>query len=341
MPDTPPSNLPVPKAFAPTNAPAPRVVVLSGLSGAGKQMAARYLEDMKWRVVDNLPPRLLPLLVDEREQATHSEHFTGLCAVCDVRGGRIADLLPSLELLAEAGTRPVLVFLEASDEELVRRFKETRRTHPLFDQSGGVLPAIAEERGLLASVREQADLVIDTTDLHPADLRGRLVEAFAPPALGGLGQAAQQQPLTVTVASFGFKHGVPLDADLVFDVRFLRNPHYDDTLRPHDGRNKAVEDYVMADERTGSFLERLYDLVGWSLPHYVSEGKAYLTIGIGCTGGRHRSIVVAEKLAQFVRDRGYPVLVQHRDVGRVKASASMATSKTPLAPNTPSTKAGA
>jgi UPF0042 nucleotide-binding protein len=337
MPDTSPNSLSASQAFAKANAVFSRVVVLSGMSGAGKQLAARYFEDMKWRVVDNMPPRLLPLLVDEREQSAHGEsgQHTGLCAVCDVRGGRISDLLPSLELLAETGTRPVLVFLEASDEELVRRFKETRRTHPLFDSSGGVLPAIACERSLLGLVREQADLVIDTTDLHPADLRGRLVEAFAPQHLGGLGQASRQQPLTVTVASFGFKHGVPLDADLVFDVRFLRNPHYDDMLRPHDGRNKAVEAFVMADERTGSFLERLYDLVGWSLPHYVSEGKAYLTIGIGCTGGRHRSIVVSEKLAQFIRDRGYPVLVQHRDVYRVKASGSGPASDTPLAPNAP------
>lgn len=321
-------NIPRPKTDVAARYPA-RVVVLTGMSGAGKQLAARHFEDMRWRVIDNLPPRLLPLVLDERDQhdTNDSQEELPLCVVCDVRGGRIEDLLPALATLEEAGTRPTLVFLEASDEELVRRFKETRRTHPLFDQAGGILPAIAEERRYLGVVRERADIVIDTTDLHAADLRARLLDTFA------LTREDRQHPLTVTVASFGFKHGVPLDADLVFDVRFLRNPHYDDTLRPFDGRTEAVERYVMADERTEAFLERLYDLVGWSLPHYVSEGKAYLTVGIGCTGGRHRSVVVAEKLSRFLRERGYRVLTQHRDVGRIKAQSA-----DPLAPNAPQTQ---
>lgn len=295
----------------------PRIVVLTGMSGAGKALAARYFEDMRFRVVDNLPPRLLPLVAVEK-RGTGQDGAEGdqagddapLCLVCDVRGGRIADLLPALDLLIENGGRPTLLFLDASDEALVQRFKETRRTHPLFlSAGGGILPAIARERELLAPIKERADLVVDTSGLAPADLRHLLLDGFAAPE-------HRQHPLTVTVASFGFKYGTPLDVDLLFDVRFLRNPHYVDALRPYDGRDSAVEEYVMGDDRTQCFLERLYDLVGWSLPHYVSEGKAYLTVGIGCTGGKHRSVVVAEKLARFLRERGYRVISQHRDAHR-------------------------
>lgn len=283
------------------------------MSGAGKQLAARYFEDMGWRVVDNLPPRLLPLMVGaEAHNGVDSDNpFPPLCLVCDVRSGATDDLLPAVERLRAIGNATVsLLFLEASDSSLVQRFKETRRTHPLFLEASGILPAIARERALLGSVREQADMVLDTTGLAPSELRGLILDAFG--AEGSL----RQHPLTVTIASFGFKHGTPLDADLLFDVRFLKNPYYVDELRPIDGRCAPVEQYVMEDERTGGLLDRLYDLVGWSLPHYVDEGKAYLTIAVGCTGGRHRSVVVAEKLAGFVSARGYRVLTQHRDVDR-------------------------
>jgi UPF0042 nucleotide-binding protein len=282
------------------------------MSGAGKQLAAKYFEDMGWRVVDNLPPRLLPLLLEEHK---HETSPAPLCLVCDVRGGRIADLQPALDVLTENGVAPTLLFMEAADDALVRRFKETRRTHPLFLETRGILPAITEERLLLAPIRERADIVMDTTGLAPGDLRGLLLDAFAADG------APRHHPLTVTVASFGFKHGTPLDADLVFDVRFLRNPHYEPSLRALDGRDEAVERYVMDDDRTSCFLDRLYDLVGWTLPHYVSEGKAYLTIAIGCTGGRHRSVVVAEKLSRFLSDRGYRVLTQHRDADRDRERA--------------------
>jgi len=286
-------------------APQSRLVILTGMSGAGKQLAARYFEDMKWRVVDNLPPRLLPELV-----RSEGEAGVPLCVVCDVRGGHIADLIP---VLSDLRGNVTLLFLDAADEELLFRFKETRRPHPLFDSAKGILPAIEAERHLLYPLRERADIVLDTTGLSPQDFRSALTEAFA--ANGEL----RQHPLTVTVASFGFKHGIPLDADLLFDVRFLRNPHYNDTLRPRDGRDTEVEAYVMADEKTPCFLERLYDMVGWSLPHYIAEGKAYLTVGIGCTGGRHRSVVVAEKLAKFLQERGYRVLLQHRDLARERS----------------------
>ena len=282
---------------------AKQLVVLTGMSGSGKQLAAKFFEDMGWRVIDNLPPRLLPGLV-----ASESDP---LCVVCDVRAGSgINDLLPAVADVRAAEVPVTLLFLETTDEMLVQRFKETRRTHPLFLSCKGMFPAIQAERALLRPIKTAADKILDTTGLATADLRAELLDLW--------GDTEQrQQPLIVTVCSFGFKHGLPLDADIVFDVRFLRNPHYVDALRAFDGRHEAVENFVMADERTPCFLERLYDLVGWSLPQYVSEGKAYLTVAIGCTGGKHRSVVVAEKLSRFLGERGYRVLLQHRDVGRL------------------------
>lgn len=276
---------------------AARRVVLSGLSGAGKQLACLCFEDMGWRVVENVPPALIAPVLEEIPSEP-------LCLLSDIRSGQIESLLPALESLPEALT---VVFLDASDESLVRRFKETRRPHPLFKATGGILPAIAAERDALASLKARADVVIDTSGLSASELRGLLTEHFGE-------KGHPPTPLTVTVASFGFKHGTPLDADILFDVRFLNNPYYVEELRGKDGRNPEVEAFVMADERSGEFLEKLYDLVGFTLPHYVAEGKAYLTIGIGCTGGKHRSVALAEKLGQFLSERGYRVLVQHRDV---------------------------
>nr|WP_309687728.1 RNase adapter RapZ [Armatimonas sp.] len=276
------------------------VVVLTGMSGAGKQTAARSFEDMGWQVVENIPPRLFsPLFAGMPKDEP-------LCIVNDVRSGEFEALPAGILSLSVV---PTLVFLDSSDEILIRRFKETRRPHPFFFEAGGILPAIALERARLTSLKEQADLVIDTSGMSMPELQAFLRERFAAPE-------HQQQPITVTVASFGFKHGTPLDADLLFDVRFLRNPYYNQALREKDGRDEEVRVFVEADERTGAFLERLYDLVGWSLPHYIAEGKAYLTIGIGCTGGKHRSVMISEKLSAFLKALGYRVLTQHRDVER-------------------------
>lgn len=276
------------------------LVVITGMSGAGKAAAAKVFEDMAFVVVDNLPPTLLPALVAEPPGAR-------LVVVTDARAGEaFAGLEAALNDVRAAGVKPVILFLDADDQTLTRRFSESRRPHPVA-ADGGILDSLAAERVLLESVRAQADKTLDTSNLSLNELRNALQADFGP-------TPDKHGGLTITLTSFGFKHGLPLDADLVFDVRFLANPHYVAALKPCDGRDPEVKDYVLADPDSGPFLEKLFDLMAWSVPRYVAEGKAYLTVAIGCTGGRHRSVVVAETLRDFLQSRGYAVQVQHRDV---------------------------
>jgi len=285
-----------------------QLVVITGMSGAGKASAAKVFEDMAYTVVDNLPPILLPELVEKCQAAGAQPPGERLAVVIDARSGSfLVGLEPALALARQAGVRPVVLFLDASDGVLIQRFKETRRKHPLFEDQGGILGSIRAERALLEDIKEGSDKVVDTSDMGAHELRSLLLSEFAP-------AQDKNQGLIVTVNSFGFKYGLPLDADLVFDVRFLVNPHYVDDLRPYDGRNQIIEEYVMRDPDSGLFLGKLYDLMDWSVPRYIAEGKAYLTVAIGCTGGRHRSVVVSEKLGEHLRGLGYRVLVQHRDV---------------------------
>ena len=287
-----------------------QLVIVTGMSGAGKATTAKVFEDMAYTVVDNLPPILLPELVGKCLTAGEQPPGERLAVVMDARAGSfLMGLEPALALVRQAGVRPVLLFLDASDGVLIQRFKETRRKHPLFEGQGGILGSIRAERTLLEDIKEGSDKVVDTSDMDAPTLRNLLLTEFAP-ALD------KNQGLVVTVNSFGFKYGLPLDADLVFDVRFLINPHYVDDLRPYDGRNQIIEEYVMRDPDSSLFLQKLYDLMDWSIPRYVSEGKAYLTVAIGCTGGRHRSVVVSEKLGHHLQELGYRVLVQHRDVSK-------------------------
>ena len=279
-----------------------QLVVVTGLSGAGKASAAKVFEDLGYTVVDNLPPGLLTDLVTQPPAER-------LAVVIDARSGAfLAGLDAALAAVREEGVRPTTLFLDASDAVLVQRFKETRRRHPLFDGHGSILGSVQAERAVLENIKEDADKVVDTSDMDVHGLRNLLLTEFS--------ADADTQGLIVTINSFGFKYGLPLDADLVFDVRFLVNPHYVDDLRPYDGRNQLVEEYVMADPDSSLFLTKLYDLMDWSIPRYTSEGKAYLTVSIGCTGGRHRSVVVSEKLGDHLRASGYRVLVQHRDVNK-------------------------
>jgi len=286
-------------------APRPMVLVITGMSGAGRSTASDTLEDLGWYVIDNLPPALIGP-VSELASAPGSS-VTQLCLVTDVRGREFfADLEGAIGELRGSGADVRIIFLEADDEVLVRRFEETRRRHPA-DTGGGLLSGIANERRLLADLREHADLIVDTSEDTVHELRDQIIDLLSGPMAVGL---------QVTVMSFGFKRGTPREADLLFDVRFLPNPHWVDDLRQLNGRDPEVRDYVFGQPMAGPFLARLEDLLDVTLPGYVAERKRYLTIGIGCTGGKHRSVAIAEHIAAHLADRAdLSVRTVHRDLG--------------------------
>jgi RNase adapter protein RapZ len=283
-----------------------RFVVITGLSGAGKSYAIKCLEDLGYFCVDNLPTTLIPTFA---ELCLGSQREIRKVALgVDVREGEyLVHLLENLQELRSRGHSPEVLFLEAADEVLVRRYHETRRRHPMAGE-GNVLDGIQAERKALAHLREGADRILDTSGLTVHQLRQRLVELY--------GSASRSDGLTVSLVSFGFKHGIPYDADLVFDVRFLPNPHFVDELRTMDGRDRAVADYVFAQPESRDLLARLQDLVGFLLPLYRREGKAYVTVAIGCTGGRHRSVAIVEALRQDLERHELAPLIRHRDLGR-------------------------
>ena len=279
--------------------------IITGLSGAGRSEVAHSLEDLGFFVVDNLPPALLPKMA---ELTLRPGSPTRVAIVVDARGGVFfGELSKALEELRELHADARIVFLEASDEDLVRRYDATRRRHPLAP-ADRVVEGIRKERQILAHLRGDADLVIDTSGLTPNELRDRVRDAFA--------DSSRQDGLQISILSFGFKYGAPRDADLLFDVRFLPNPHWVPELRPHPGTSPDVRDYVRGNDLYATYLERLEALLEVSLPGYVAEGKSYLTIAIGCTGGHHRSVVVAEDLAAWVRAKGLTAVLIHRDLER-------------------------
>jgi RNase adapter protein RapZ len=282
-------------------------VVIAGLSGAGRSQAADILEDLGWFVIDNLPPTLIPK-VAELAQAPSSN----IARVALVVGtGRYhAEVLPALRTLRALTPRLRLLFLEASTDVLVRRYESTRRRHPLGseDAQHSLAEAIEAERALLEPVKADADVVVDTSDLNVHELKTRVHELFA----DDLGESSMQ----TTIASFGYKHGLPLDTDLVIDCRFLPNPYWVEELRDRTGHDEPVRRYVLDRDITRSFLDEVGRLLDLLLPAYVAEGKSYLTIAFGCTGGRHRSVTIAEQVAASLRERGYDLKVKHRDVGR-------------------------
>jgi UPF0042 nucleotide-binding protein len=282
-------------------------VVITGFSGAGKSQAMACFEDAGYFCVDNLPPEMISSLA---ELFTHEGSKVEKAAVvCDVRGGEYFEgFARVLEGLEQSGVRHRLLFLEAGEQVLIDRFKETRRRHPLAT-TGSVASAIARERQLLQPLKERADVSIDTTDLSAARLRKVVADKMLPHGTVG--------KLAVTFMTYGFKHGAPRDADLLFDVRFLPNPHYESELRDLTGLDQPVIDYVESSDGIDEFYERLVPLLDYLLPSYVREGKAHLTVGIGCTGGRHRSVVIGEHLKRLYAERGdYLVDVVHRDVDK-------------------------
>ncbi|MDH4140023.1 MAG: RNase adapter RapZ [Coriobacteriia bacterium] len=285
----------------------PELVVITGMSGAGRSETIHTFEDLGYFCIDNLPPSFIRQLVDLT--ALPGNRIRRLAVVCDVRGQAFFDeLAGELKRLADGGVTFHLLFLEASDEVLLRRFKETRRRHPLCDETGSVAEGIQAEREALSGIRGRADLVVDTSDLRPQDLRRVLKERFFS---GNLAST-----LSITVTSFGFKYGVPSDADIVMDVRFLPNPYYNHELRERTGLEQVVRDFVLGREETGEFLGKWYELLATLAPGYLMEGKTHLAVALGCTGGMHRSVVLAEETAEYLRDLGYSVATSHRDIGR-------------------------
>jgi UPF0042 nucleotide-binding protein len=285
-------------------------VVIAGLSGAGRTTAANVFEDLGWYVIDNLPPALIHQVADLARRAGTGGPGEGRVVLVVGRSAVGEELLTEVEQLRTGGERVSVIFLDAPDDVLVRRFEDRRRRHPFSgaEERRAVAESIAAERSILEPVKAGADLVIDTSELNVHQLRDRLFELFA--------GARPVDSLTVSVVSFGFKHGLPLDADIVFDVRFLPNPHWVPDLRPLTGLDPTVSDYVLRQPLAVDFLGQIDGLLGLLLPAYVAEGKAYLTIGIGCTGGRHRSVAMAEELARCIEAWGHLPKVGHRDLER-------------------------
>lgn len=272
-------------------------LIITGMSGAGRSTAAATLEDLGWHVIDNLPPHLIPMV---GEPAEHVALVVGRTVVDE----HLEELDLAIRQLRASGNSVRILFLEAADDVLVRRYEGTRRRHP---QAGeGVTEGITSERRLLAGVKAQADVVVDTTSLNVHQLRDRLLQLFPTDAPG--------DTMYTSVVSFGYTHGIPLDVDLVLDCRFLPNPYWEDELRPLTGLDEPVRDYVLSQPETSEFLKRVDGLLELLLPAYVREGKSYLTIAVGCTGGRHRSVVLAEELARLVEGHGFAPSVIHRDV---------------------------
>ena len=281
-------------------------VVITGLSGAGKSHAIKCFEDMGFFCVDNLPTTLIPTFADLIARSSRAIDRVALGV--DVREGEyLTQMLDTLGELRTRGHRVEVLFLEASEEALVRRYRESRRRHPLAGD-GSVVDGIRAERKALSTMREVADRIVDTSAITVHQLKDLLLETYVTPR--------QRPGLAISLVSFGFKHGVPFDADLVFDVRFLPNPHFVEGLRPLDGRDARVREFILKHEASRELMRRLEDFLGFVLPAYQREGKAYLTVALGCTGGRHRSVALVEELKGFVERLGFDATVAHRDMDR-------------------------
>nr|BFE36496.1 RNase adapter RapZ [Actinomadura rugatobispora] len=289
-----------------TDTQIPDIVIVTGMSGAGRSTAAKSLEDLDWFVVDNLPPALLATMADLGGRV--KDAVPRIAVVVDVRSRAFTeDLHSAIAELEARGVHPRVVFLEAGDADLVRRFESVRRPHPL-QGDGRLVDGIARERDLVREVRAEADLVIDTSGLNVHELRAKIVGFF--------GNDTGESSLRATVVSFGYKYGLPVDADLVVDCRFLPNPHWVPELRPKTGRDAAVRDYVLGQRGAKEFLDAYTEVLRLLADGYEREGKHYVTLAVGCTGGKHRSVAMAEQIAARLRDEGIEVQASHRDLGR-------------------------
>ncbi len=281
-----------------------RFVIITGMSGAGKSQAVKVFEDMNYYVVDNLPPSLLIKFVDVISSTEGK--FSDVALVMDIRSGKFFEgIEESMDELHAKNIEFEILFLDASDEEIVTRFKETRRVHPLSSRER-LLNGIQKERKILSPIRKRADTIIDTTGLTLRKFQETIKKKFR-------NDEKSENAITVNVVSFGFKYGVPVDCDMIFDVRFIENPFYIDELRPLSGTDMPVRDFVLENPVTREFLKKETDMMEFLIPHYIDEGKRQLIIGIGCTGGRHRSVAITEETARLLRERGYHATAYHRD----------------------------
>lgn len=280
---------------------------MSGLSGAGKSKAASFLEDMNFYVVDNMPVELAPKFA--QLCMAGQNRYSKVALVTDIRGGQTFDgLFTALDELKDIGCAYQILFVEATTDTIIKRYKETRRTHPLAKDGRSLADAVQLERAALDPVRQRAEYIVDTSALSTAKLRGEILRLF--------GAGDRPSSMSVNVISFGFKHGIPIEADLVFDVRFLPNPYYIEELRDHTGLEEPVRSFVFGYQQTRDFMKHLEDMMGFLLPLYVEEGKTALVVAVGCTGGHHRSVAITRALADFIKQKGYNASENHRDMTR-------------------------
>jgi len=283
-----------------------RFIVITGISGAGKSLVANYLEDAGFYCIDNLPPLLIPKIAEICSQSYRK--MDKIALVIDIRGGELLnDLFPALDALKKDGHTYEILFMEASDNVVIKRYKESRRSHPL-DHEGSLKKAIAAERRVLEKIKDRANYVIDTSNLTPKQLK----EAIT----GIIVNSEEFGGLIINIISFGFKYGIPIECDLVFDVRFIPNPYYIESMKKHTGKHEDVRNYVLGMPETREFNEKLNALLDFLIPNYVKEGKSQLVIGIGCTGGRHRSVVIADELMKTLTEKKHRVVIEHRDIDK-------------------------
>ncbi len=281
-------------------------VVITGMSGAGKSQVANYLEDYGYFCIDNMPPALIPKFA---EIISHSdEQINKIALVIDVRGRELLnDFFPALDNLKDLGFNYKILFLEASDNTLIKRYKETRRTHPLAP-SGRVLDGINEERQVLQEIKKRADHIIDTSNLLPSQLKEEINNIFM--------KGREFKGMVIDIITFGFKYGIPIDCDLIFDVRFLPNPYYIPSMKKLTGKDEQVKEFVLKNKLTNIFFDKVLDLLDFLIPNYIKEGKTQLVIGIGCTGGRHRSVVIGDFIYQTLYSKQHSVIIEHRDIAK-------------------------
>lgn len=283
-----------------------RLLIITGVSGAGKSLVIKYLEDLGFFCVDNLPPLLIRKFAEICMQSRGK--IDKIALVIDIRGGELFnDLFPELNALKDAGISPEILFLEASDKVLIKRFKESRRVHPLAPE-GRLILGITKEREILKEIKKNATQVIDTSNLTPRQLKEEISGIFV--------EGKKFEGMIINIISFGFKYGIPIDCDLVFDVRFIPNPYYIDSMRKQTGKNEAVRDYVLSFKETEDFLKKLNDMLEFLIPNYIKEGKSQLVVGIGCTGGRHRSVAISGALFSYLSEKGHRVVIDHRDIDK-------------------------